>query len=173
MFNFVNKSKKSVVKSVIFVVLAVLVFSLAGCGADFNKAMTTVTNDTDSAITDVVVKSGADKVQIGEVAAKSSVEKEITYYPGKGITIEYITDKGDKLASFIDIAYEDGFDNAESVCLRYHIGKSGMPIFKADITQGTNWWLAGVCVFLGAALVAALIIAVIRFLKKPADAQEK
>ena len=159
---------KIVKKSLIFIVLTalVLVLALSGCGKDSNIAATSVVNDTSSAITDVVVKSGADKVQIGELGAKSSVDKQITYYPGNGITIEYTTAEGDRLASFIDIAFDEGFDNAEKVCLRYQIGKSGMAIFKAEISEGTNIWLVGGVALLGAILVLAVLIAVILNFKK-------
>ena len=174
MFYFVNKLKNSTIRCATLVALVVFVLAFSGCGKDAtNKAVTAVTNDTDSAITDVLVKSGADKVVIGDVDAKSSVEKEITYYPGKGITVEDTTNTGHKLASFIDIEYEEGFDKAESVCLRYHVGKSGMAIFKAEITERPNLWLAGVGVLLAAALVAAVLVALIRFLKKPADAPKE
>lgn len=130
MQKFNVRSAKAIL--IIMAVMLSLSVLLAGCGkSDENSAQTTVSNSTEAALEDVVVKSGADKVDFGTVEPDGSVKNDVTFYAGESVCVEYSVG-GEKLTSFVDADFDETFSSAETVELTYTEDENGEAVFEVS-----------------------------------------
>ena len=160
MINF--KGIKTVALATIMLVVLML---LAGCGGNTENATTaTFVNESETALTNITFVSGADTVEIGDIASGESVSKEVVFYNAEGVNIKYTTN-GFCYDSRIPTDFDGKFKNATSVKFVYGKDNNGIYVFTCEATSSvlsnTVLWI-----IILAVLIVAGVLLVIMFTKK-------
>lgn len=154
-------SKSRSIKTIILAVIMLMITAmlLTGCGSDTKNTIDTkVTNNGDVTLENVKIFTGDETIELGNIEADKEVEKPITYYNEKSITIQYV-ENGMLQTIEVNTNYKADYKNAAVVEITYEKGEEDVYEFTASTTSKLDHTLGIIDDFVwGIPLIALILI---------------